>query len=521
MGTTAEKLEYTKNSINKIGNSIKAKVSSFITTQPLDTWSSEIDKIGGGGGSTIIPKTITANGTYSSIDDGADGYNPVTVNVSGGGGGAIDRDTPKIIWQYIDTTTGEWKLAMTNRTDYTPPPAGNVNAFYFGAKGLGDLKSPALNFTGWSITEEDLTIYSEEDDLLISAVYKTSDNKTYLKLYLSPSSTNTIPINITMVGTGTLTITDKMGTVIDTLTSTKLVNYTSPVVSGIEWIILTYEGTGTWSNNNTLIGYGSTIKASLREAYFGNGIEEISASCFSSCTGMKIITLPSEVTIVNANSFKRCNSLFYFSSKLLSMVGASIFSECYNLKYFTIPKSTITIEEQCFYNCHCLENISFPNSLEKTNGTFCFSGCGSLKKIIFNEGFTSISSDCFSNSLGLSEVIFSETFTVIGTNAFNGIKSFTNIVITPNITTIGNYAFNLLTSLNTLTFTRSTPPNLVNVQSIASIPVSSRVYVPYGKLSTYKSATNYASFSNRMIEDTKTNRDLYGDEYSKYTNMEV
>lgn len=30
---------------------------------------------------TIIPKTITENGTYDASDDGADGYNPVTVNI--------------------------------------------------------------------------------------------------------------------------------------------------------------------------------------------------------------------------------------------------------------------------------------------------------------------------------------------------------------------------------------------------------------------------------------------------------
>lgn len=37
---------------------------------------------GGGGGSTIVSKTITANGTYYASADSADGYNPVVVNVS-------------------------------------------------------------------------------------------------------------------------------------------------------------------------------------------------------------------------------------------------------------------------------------------------------------------------------------------------------------------------------------------------------------------------------------------------------
>ena len=40
---------------------------------------------------TLISKTITENGTYSAEDDGADGYDEVTVNVSGGGGGSCER----------------------------------------------------------------------------------------------------------------------------------------------------------------------------------------------------------------------------------------------------------------------------------------------------------------------------------------------------------------------------------------------------------------------------------------------
>ena len=40
---------------------------------------------GGGGGATLITKNITQNGTYNASSDNADGYSQVTVNVSGGG----------------------------------------------------------------------------------------------------------------------------------------------------------------------------------------------------------------------------------------------------------------------------------------------------------------------------------------------------------------------------------------------------------------------------------------------------
>ena len=39
----------------------------------------------GGGGSTLITKSITQNGIYNASSDNADGYSQVTVNVSGGG----------------------------------------------------------------------------------------------------------------------------------------------------------------------------------------------------------------------------------------------------------------------------------------------------------------------------------------------------------------------------------------------------------------------------------------------------
>lgn len=46
---------------------------------------------------TLISKTITANGTYTASDEDADGYDTVTVNVSGGGGGNTPQATQTLI----------------------------------------------------------------------------------------------------------------------------------------------------------------------------------------------------------------------------------------------------------------------------------------------------------------------------------------------------------------------------------------------------------------------------------------
>lgn len=47
-------------------------------------------RCGGGSASTLITKNITQNGIYNASDDNADGYSSVNVNVSGGGGVAIN-----------------------------------------------------------------------------------------------------------------------------------------------------------------------------------------------------------------------------------------------------------------------------------------------------------------------------------------------------------------------------------------------------------------------------------------------
>ena len=57
---------------------------------------------------TLTSKTITENGTYSAVDDSANGYSSVTVEVEGGGGSS-DFSTAEVIFN--NSATGyEYKL---------------------------------------------------------------------------------------------------------------------------------------------------------------------------------------------------------------------------------------------------------------------------------------------------------------------------------------------------------------------------------------------------------------------------
>ena len=55
---------------------------------------------------TLINKTVTTNGTYLASDDDADGYDSVTVNVSGGGGSSKNVQTAQSTDRRNNTTLG-------------------------------------------------------------------------------------------------------------------------------------------------------------------------------------------------------------------------------------------------------------------------------------------------------------------------------------------------------------------------------------------------------------------------------
>lgn len=69
--------------LTQSADSIRSKSgsSASIPWDNLTGFKDAIDAIPTGGGSTLITKAITANGTYSAQDDDADGYSSVTVAV--------------------------------------------------------------------------------------------------------------------------------------------------------------------------------------------------------------------------------------------------------------------------------------------------------------------------------------------------------------------------------------------------------------------------------------------------------
>lgn len=71
----------TDSELTSVASAIRTKGGTSASLSFPDGFVTAIGNISGGGGSTLITKSITADGTYNASSDSADGYSSVTVDV--------------------------------------------------------------------------------------------------------------------------------------------------------------------------------------------------------------------------------------------------------------------------------------------------------------------------------------------------------------------------------------------------------------------------------------------------------
>ena len=138
------------------------------------TYTIKVEQESGGGGSTLITKTITQNGTYDASDDDADGYSSVTVNVSGGGGTSKNAQIAAGVnrvntTEYTAVTNQSITVAKSGTyhvywTGYRSSTSGtngsclyvNGSAHSSGNQTTFTNNAQAIHLTGVSLTQDDV-----------------------------------------------------------------------------------------------------------------------------------------------------------------------------------------------------------------------------------------------------------------------------------------------------------------------------------------------------------------------------
>jgi len=521
-----------------IANKIRAKGGTSALLSYPQGWGNAIDAIETGGGVTVSPLSVTANGTYTAPSGEA--YSPVTVNVSGGGGqpsaspnavNFIDYDGT-VLYSYTESDA----LALTDL------PA---NPSHSGLTAQG---------WNWTLTQIKAQLAAMPGaPVWVGQMYITDDGKTRIYCHFE---TGRLAPYLGLGVNGTVTVDWGDGSNTDTLTGTSLT--TAETVqhtyseAGDYTITLTVES-GRFAffgaSNAAHILKKSTGTTSYVGRVYTNAVERIELGAnanignyaFNYCYSLASITIPDGVTSIGNNAFSSCYSLTSITipDGVTSIYG-SVFYTCYSLASITIPDGVTSIGNDAFYNCYSLASITIPDGVTNI-GSGAFNSCYSLVSIPIPDGVRHIDQGSFQNCYGLASITIPDGVTSIGNNAFNSCYSLVSIPIPDGVTSIGNNAFSNCYSLTSITipdgvtsinngmlyicyslasitipdgvtsiaatafsncyglgeihFLPTTPPTVSAANAFQNLQTDCKIYVPAGTLAAYTSATNYPSSS--------------------------
>ena len=241
-----------------------------------------------------------------------------------------------------------------------------------------------------------------------------------------------------------------------------------------------------------------------------DGVEYVVTSfgdhCFSYCSLMTSITIPSSVTSLGKGCFRECGLTSITIPSSVTSLGEGCFSGCWFLTSITIPSSVTSMGKDCFSGCWSLTSITIPSSVTSL-GEDCFSGCSRMTSITIPSSVTSLGDYCFFYCDGLTSITIPSSVTSLGRGCFCSCRGLTSITIPSSVTSLGDYCFTHCEGLPSITIPSSVTSlgkgcfdGCIKLKIIyfegakpekisdASIPEKCRIYVPAEYLQDYKNA---------------------------------
>ena len=204
------------------------------------------------------------------------------------------------------------------------------------------------------------------------------------------------------------------------------------------------------------------------------------------------------VTSIAVCAFDSCKFLSNIViSDSVTSIGESAFYNCTGLKSVIMGKNVTTIEKNAFDSCKALTSITIPDSITSI-GSMIFLFCSSLTNVNIPDTVESIGTRAFAYCSNLTNITIPNSVVSIDSSAFAYCSKLTSVTIGNGVTTIASSAFSNCSNLKQMILFPSVPPTLDSTSIPSTI---SLIYTQESSLEVYKAATNWNTFSSKIVSN--------------------
>ncbi len=236
------------------------------------------------------------------------------------------------------------------------------------------------------------------------------------------------------------------------------------------------------------------------------------------------LTIPSSISELGNYAFSTCESLKSLAFESDAIFGTHVFRNCSALTSIDISKLSI-IGKSMFNNCDALTAVTIPNTITNIGDT-AFDGCGGIKSIVFEDGFTgTIGEGAFKNNTSLEAITLCEGILSLPKQCFYKAGKITKINLPDSIKVLGDEVFSS-SSLTELVMSEDTQLELIEGDAFSACKNLKSIYLPTGvkiaATNLFQNCINLVSvynFENVIFNSEKGENVFVGDTFSSCTSL--
>lgn len=264
-------------------------------------------------------------------------------------------------------------------------------------------------------------------------------------------------------------------------------------------------------SNITLINYNAKeITSALGSAY----IFEYACNNASVIIGNEVLSIPASLFITSGTgNVPNISSVIFQENSKCNTIGNGAFRSL-PITSITVPENVANIGNSAFSSCRNVIEINFnaKNLNDLSNGNYVFQYVGNdtdgvsvkigqnVEKIPAYIFCPSSSSSTYSPNIITVNFAENSKCSIIGQYAFARLNNMIEVKFSANLTSITANAFSNCTNMQSYDFSEcSSIPTLASTTAFTNIPSDCQILVPSELYDTWRTSTNWSTYSSRMV----------------------